>query len=347
MDAEHIFGIGSPQPFDVVSDRYDRYWHHSDGESEIDQDHYTHVRIATNRFYRYLLEHKNITPKDGQVLICGPGFNVANQRDLNPETLGVWMKDHPGIILADFSVAALRSSYNSMLKSGSKVMHGKIAGVRMDFSGGLSAKVDMHFSDKIDNIDSWKQLLEFVEQVGNTDAAIIELQKSGPGPAFDEGKIESEMIEMFSFSNIVQQRGEIHYIITNLLLAGMFATTEQIFREKLLSLAEMNAKSAQEVSYCLSQWHALILRLNNEVSKRFLQTVLTAHPQAHISIVTEKNVDYGVYGEYLRFDIQNIRQRLCTIGIIIDDVATGWKVDHEHEKPPHVHVVKHYCAYRK
>jgi hypothetical protein len=334
---QHPHFEGRTSGYDAVSSQYARYWR----SHEPNARHYLEVRKAYMR-WALKLRDEGLKPHDGALVIAGPGFNVADNRDFEEGFVSAHVADHPLIIVADFSTEILDDAYDSFSRASSRIPK-KIRLARRDFSGGLSARFAAIIESHLDPISTPEEFENFMrlvqeQQIGVQEIAKFPLESKEGSKEGLPGVLGVETEEGMSFRGISNNIAPVRFIVSNLLLAGMFATTEQIFREKLDFLHEKFPENVtdDDVRRHLENWHELILALNTEVSVRYFQEAAVAHPEAEHCAIVDENVNYEDFGRFPRFDLNAVRSRILPTRMALKSGKT-WQLDDSAETPPHQH----------
>lgn len=342
----------SPQYADIA-ERYGTYW----SEHELNDEHYRKVRTAILSWYRKLIE-QNVRPSEGGLVVCAPGFDTADDRELNAEVVESFVSEHPVVVVTDFVPEAIVSGGESIARaSGDKGLARRILGTRRDVSRGLSARFDAIIRPMVDRVRTPKELIELTQRLHQT-IGVEEVRKrrlprggqlDGYNPKFICG-FDGE--EAMSFRSVTQEVAPIRFVLANLLLAGMFAPTEQHFRRKFMALTRRGSQRLQrkmkeehrplddeQVSEVLRVWHGLIEEMNSEAAKQFLLDVLESNPHAHIFAATDVNTNYGdPLGQYTRLNTEKLSKDLQELGKRVVAVKQ-YTFSDEEEEPPHSHKV--------
>jgi len=193
------------------------------------------------------------------------------------------------------------------------------------------------------------------ETVGVEEVRKVRLPRCEPQDGFDPRVVRGvDGEDAMSFRRVTQEVAPIRFVLANLLLAGMFAPTEQHFRRTLMEFTkdrdprsrggkrgkeERVPLDDEQVSEALRRWHTLLEQVNGEAAKRFLLDVLGANPDAHIFAATDVNTNYGdPLGQYTRLNTEKLSEDLQKLGKRVIAVKQ-YTFSDEEEEPPHSHKV--------
>ncbi|OGJ55504.1 hypothetical protein A3D88_04585 [Candidatus Peribacteria bacterium RIFCSPHIGHO2_02_FULL_52_16] len=339
---------GDPQSskYDLFADKYAASWR----DHVPNQFHYEMSRKATVRYLVDLFE-KGVKPKDSVAVILGPGFNIAEYRDLDPVIVDAMLNECPAIVVADFSREVLKDARRS-LSSASKEVEPKIFRAQREFSGGMSTRFDIFIANKIDTICTVDALDVFMRELDAlTPTEIIakvkeqNLEESeSVGDATVVHEHTNHLARYYDFKSVARSKAEVRYVICNLLLAGMLATTEAAFREKLITFRQGQGDeviSDETVRGYLRSWHRVISIINTEIAVNLISGVMDHNPHATISIVTDENTEYSQkFGKHPRWDLEGpfgVRSGLLSHQIMLMENGQSWMQDDSGENPPHGH----------
>lgn len=311
--------------------------------------HYLNARIATQKHY---LDKRDlgIKPQDGAAVIFGPGLSVTHNLDFEPCFVTTQLAEHPAVIIADFSRAVLEDA-RACFREACPAIEKKIILARRDFSNGLSVRFDEYMIPRIDAIDDRDQLQEFMTHLVQIQETVIDelrdMDFSARPSRSPAGIIHEpagyDAMAHYDFEAISGVSQPVRFAICNLLLAGMVATTEGTFRDKLI---DISSREGQEISreiirYYMGVWHDIISKVNTEISVNFLREVLQQNPQAQFSVITDETATYEGLEQYSRWDVGEVKRKLLTDSIRFYREKT-WLMDDSHETPPHNHGITHF-----
>lgn len=324
--------------YDRISKAYANLWH----GHQPDARHYLNIRKAYATWLLQLRDEK-LKPENGSVLILGPGFDIAGYKELDPVSIHAHLADHPRIVVADFSREILRDAYSSIKLASGRVDEDKMRLVRRDFSGGLSAKFESMIVNRINAIESADQFIAFMGWLESKCNNIIDNIRSQEVETGDSRQGRSDVIEVGSeqglcFKNIVRGTEDIRFMIANGVFSGSFYTTENVFRDKLMSFARSNPEeiTIDKVREFMHLWHDIITELTNEIIVNGLSEFSKAHPEARSFVTLDKSALYTDLDSYPRIDIDDIKVKLLENGLSAT-VADEWISDDSSEIPPHKH----------
>lgn len=325
--------------YEDIAERYAELW----SQSVPDAEHYMMVRIAYMRWMRDLAKDKEVWSEDGAALICGPGFDVAS-KEFNREIIETELARNPGVIIADFSTKVLRNAYEALAEA-SRDLEPNLVAVRRDFSGGLSAKFDHLMLEQIDQVltpGEWRDLIERISKIRLEDVQGVTLSKKLQyGSTREIMGFDDE--ERLHFQRVLRGRMSIRFVIANLLLDGMFVTTEAAFREKLIDFSERGELSPDEVRSDLESWHNLIGQLNTHVAKEFIVGALECNPDAKVFATIASDTTYYDLPKcepIRRVYYDKMKAYAFANNIILHHgPVSGWMYNDKEETPPHRHSV--------
>ncbi len=306
-------------------------------------EHYANVRRCLSRWYAYLISRKHLSPGEGALAICAPGFGVAQRRDLSCEIIHRWITQHPRVIVADLSFDILADAIESFDACAGPLVQNRFDFLRCDFSHGLSTQFDTYLRPLIDGIREPDHLLHFAERISSqTDLVDIrrtrtssdDLQRCSPRMQLGNPR------NFWDFGRFVPDEQPVRFVIANLLLAGMIAPTEQHFRDKLMSFCpdrgSRHALPEDASIHVLQQWHNLVTRVNNELAVSLFEMAYDANPGVCMFLVTETNALYDRFGLFPRIDLREVQRRIEPRGIRLHHMDQ-WVSSHHTETPPHTH----------
>ena len=283
-------------------------------------------------------------------MILGPGFDVAQYRDLDPVMVDSMLGECPALVVADFSRKILQDARSS-LAGASKELSSKIHLARREFSGGISPRFEEFMSPRIDRIENAAQMAAFIDELNAIpgDDLLLRIMEQHIEPSRGEpGVIHDPMSSpdrYYDFQSVTGIESKVRFITCNLLVAGMLATTEGAFREKLMAIHEREPSivTRDTVIDHLRDWHSVVAHMNSEIAANLLGKVLEQNPEATISLVTDETTSYKRYEKHKRWDLDKVRRLLLGRGIRLVQHA-DWQQDDSDEVPSHTHGTSHFIV---
>ena len=325
--------------YDVLSRRYADLWRGITPDAE----HYENMRKAYMEWC-LALRDAGLKPDQGSAVLLGPGYGVAQNRELEPGWVHVHVAAHPRLVVADFSREALVDAFHSLKVASRRIRPENIRLMRRDFSGGLSTRLESMIGSRLDAITDVHQFKDFMLWL-EKDVGVEEVSRQaiqcGPTREGHLDVIGTDRDQLLCFRNILQGTADVRFVMANGVFSGVFFTTEDAFREKLMHFAEANPEQVtrDDVLLYMHIWHSLITDLIDEVTVNALQSLAQSHPDAHVFCTVDRTAQYDGLDDYPRMNLDAIRGRLVQHYSI--RVAQTWTLDDSTQTPPHKHAV---CA---
>ncbi|MDD5469991.1 MAG: hypothetical protein PHO92_04315 [Candidatus Peribacteraceae bacterium] len=326
----------SPE-YDRLSEQYADLW----SGNHPDSEHYLNIRKAYMEWC-LTLRDDGIRPNQGSAVLLGPGFSVAQNRELEPGWVHVHLAEHPRLIVADFSRVVLDDAFRSLAAASRRMKPENMRLIRRDFSGGLSARFEALIGSRLDgisNVEQFQDFMKWLEDEVRVEEVARQSVTSGCTREGNPDVMGMDPEQLLCFKNIVQNAADVRMLITNGGFSGAFYTTEDAFREKLMLFAEQDPQrvTRDHVRMYMRIWHDLITDMVDEVTVNALQSFAQAHPEGHIFCTLDKSASYDGLDDYPRLNLDRIRARLAEFLSI--HVAHTWTLDDSAQTPPHRHNV--------